>query len=1672
MFCELLAGLNTPTDCLLNRVSKGKRMGFAIFLFLITALLTPLASFTAGAQAANFVSFQRALPISLTLPAAVATDSSGNLYIADYFANQVIRVAPLPSGVFTVPVVVASIANPFGVAVDSSGVVYFSTPGTGTVYEVAPNGLGGYGAPAAIATLTNPYGLAVDSSFHVYAADYGASLVYKLTPIGAGAYTTSTIGTGWSEPVAVAVDSYGDVYVADELQPYIVDEHLSGGVYTGANIGNGDFATPTGVAVDYEGNVYVADNTNLVEYKLQPTAGGPYVESTVATLLLNPFGGAVDSLGNVYFVDGNQQAVIEVSNNFGYVGVGNTNNYNNRVEANFIFNTTTTLGGVSIESSGNQSGEFFNTSGGNCTVGTVYLVSDICYVTLGFTPQAPGERLGSIALTDSFGNLISTAGDYSGYGLAPRAGLLPGNWNLIAGGIAQTNFANAITLDGSGYIYTVASNNVYQTKNGGGTWTLVFEGNVHHATDAVVDGGGNVFVSTVDGFVFEAQPQPNGTFLSVLVVNEGDTIQGIAIDNQGNLFMTDADQQLLEEAIANNGSYNVVTLADFFFFDPDSVPLGVAVDAFDDVYVVDYYLGAVYAWIPQSNGFYYFYEAVRGLDAPVGVIVDPSLNLYITDTGRDTGIPTLYQAYLSNIESGSYSTSYSLFPIVSTIASYPLTGLAMDNAGNFYVTDDDALGNIYQVNLSAGTNLNFKPTALGAISTDSPQTVFLANTGNEPLAIFAPGSGQNPSVSPDFLLNGAGTSYYPGFATAIPDCAIVYPSGSSTTVSNDSTCALPISFEPEVSGPITGEVVVTDNSMDIYSQQIVTLNGTGLAAGTFTSVTSSLNPSTYGQQVTFTAEVSQTSGNQVPIGTLQFYLNGTLLGAPETLVDGVASYTTSTLAVGNDHIYAIYTPTNANFTGSTSGTLTQVVNLDSPTLTLTSSLNPSSYGQSVTFTFNAVPAVGTILPTGTVQFEVNGLAAGTPVTLVNGLATYTTNQIVVGTNTILAVFASATTNFASGSATLNQVVNVDTPTMTLTSSLNPSNYGQQVTFTAVITQASGTVTPTGSLQFYLNGALLGTPQTLIDGVASYTTNTIPVGSQTIRAVYTPANADFNTISGTLIQVVNLDTPLLTLSSSLNPSAYGQQVTLNFTAVQASGTIIPTGTVQLAVNGVNLGAAITLNNGVASLTTNQLAAGTLTITGLFTSATTNFANGTATLIQVVALDTPALSLTSTLNPSNYGQTVTFNFSALQTGGTIIPIGTVQFEVNGSPLGSLITLENGLASYTTNQLASGTLTVTAVFTSATADFSSGTATLIQIVNTDIPTITLTSSTNPSIYGQAVTFTAVVAQGSGTILPPGTVQFFSNGVPLAGAQTLVDGTATLTTSALTAGSWTITAYYTSSSPNFFSETTSLTQVVNKVTPVVSLTTSANPIFVTNTITVVASVTGFATNTGTFTFYDGTTALWSGAVGVNGVSLELPNLTVGTHSLTVVYSGNSNVSAGTSAAVLENVDDFTLVAATQPLKPILSGGTATYTFTVTPVGPDSTTPADINFTVTGAPPQSVVTVTTSPMPAGSGTTTVTMTVQVSPGLVLTEPSARPGMKLPATIAFALLLLPFAVRMRRAGRKLGKLMMIAILSIVGLATLVGLNGCGENFIPAFDLTMTATSGSLNHSTGVVLQVQ
>jgi autotransporter-associated beta strand protein len=593
-----------------------------------------------------------------------------------------------------------------------------------------------------------------------------------------------------------------------------------------------------------------------------------------------------------------------------------------------------------------------------------------------------------------------------------------------------------------------------------------------------------------------------------------------------------------------------------------------------------------------------------------------------------------------------------------------------------------------------------------------------------------------------------------------------------------------------------------------YSANAATL--TRVVSPTTVVVASSVNPSVYGQPITFTATVSPVPpATGTPTGTVTFMDGTTTLGM-STLTNGVAVFTTTAaLSLGDHSITAVYSGDNT-FGGSTSQPFTQTINQAGTVTTLTSAPNPSSTGQTVTFTATVTAsAPGTGTPTGTVTFSEGTTMLGTGTLDGNGHATFSTSSLALGTHTITAVYSGDTNFTTSTSQPFTQTV-LPPSTTTLVSSLNPSVYGQAVTFTATVAPvAPATGTPTGTVMFLDGTTVLGTG-TLSNGVASFTTSTLTAGLHSITASYSGDTMFGPSTSAVLSQMVNQASTTTTLSSSANPSGAGQAVTFTATvAVVSPGAGIPTGTVTFMEGTTTLGTGTLDSTGHATFQTSSLAQGTHTITATY-SGDSNFLTSTSSpLTQTVQLAS-ATVLTSSPNPSVFGQSVTFMATVTAVAGTGTPTGTVTFLEGTTVLGSGTLNANGVATFTSTMLSAGSHSITASYSGDTMFAPSTSAALTQTVNMASTTTTLTSSTNPSMPSQAVTFTAVVtatAPGAGT--PTGTVTFM-DGTTVLGTGTLTAGTATFQSSSLSTGTHRITAVY-SGDANFAGSTSAaLTQTV----------------------------------------------------------------------------------------------------------------------------------------------------------------------------------------------------------------------------------------------------------------------
>jgi hypothetical protein len=610
---------------------------------------------------------------------------------------------------------------------------------------------------------------------------------------------------------------------------------------------------------------------------------------------------------------------------------------------------------------------------------------------------------------------------------------------------------------------------------------------------------------------------------------------------------------------------------------------------------------------------------------------------------------------------------------------------------------------------------------------------------------------------------------------------------------------------------------------------------------------------------------------------------------------------------------------------------------------------------------NVAPATGTV-----VTFALPGGNTVTATTNSSGVA-QTTLAVTGAPRTVNLAVSAPATFFTAASTSVPFEVTADPTTTTVTASTNPTTYGTAVSFSAAVaTSISGVGTPTGTVQFTVDGDDLGPPVTL-DGAGHATSpsTTQDAGTHAIAAVYSPTG-NFAGSTGTLSQTVHQASTTTGVTSSVNPTVFGQPV--HFTAhvsTSASGAGTPVGNVVFQQNGQPIGSPVALD-GAGDATSDDIAILTApsspyTVTATF-QGSTNFSGSSTTLSQTVNKANTSIVVSSSASPSVSGQSVGFTstVSAVAPGaGT--PTGTVTYSVDGNGLGSGVTLSasgqgtsDGIA-----DLLPGDHTVTVTY-SGDGNFNGSSTTFNQHVDQAQTATSLSSSSNPSAFGQGVTYSAqvaVVAPGAGT--PTGTVTFTADGDAI-GAPVAVDASGNATSdpiASLTVGDHDIVATY-SGDVRFEGSGDELTQTVNKAATTTSVDTSVSPsVFgqdVTFTATLGVVSPGAGTPTGTVEFFDGSTSLGvvpvTPAAGAGSAQVTTAGLSVGSHAISAVYSGDGSFS-GSTGNTSQDVNKASSTTTLTQNGPIVQGQPVTFTASVAFQEPGAGTPTGtVQFKLNGA--------------------------------------------------------------------------------------------------------------------------
>lgn len=464
------------------------------------------------------------------------------------------------------------------------------------------------------------------------------------------------------------------------------------------------------------------------------------------------------------------------------------------------------------------------------------------------------------------------------------------------------------------------------------------------------------------------------------------------------------------------------------------------------------------------------------------------------------------------------------------------------------------------------------------------------NTTNVPLTVTSLIPGNAIAASPGFTLTINGT----GFTSN----SVVFINGSfrgGSTFVNSNKLTIPIkasdiatagAFQVNVENFPNGAVCGVFAPMTFF---VLTNNKNG----TSTAVTSSLNPSSFGQSLTFTATVTPGKPG-TPTGTVTFMDGATMLGSGALNGSLQATFMTASLAPGTHSMTATYGG-DGSFSMSTSPTVIQTVNKAASTTTNVSSKNPSRFNELVTFSATVKSSTsGT--PGGTVTFKDGTTTFGTGILNLSGMAGFSTSKMGVGAHSITAAYGGNGNFLASTSSALTQTVNQAGSTTTLASSKNPSSFHLSITLTATV-KSSTSGTPSGTVTFKDGTVTLGPGTLNSSGVATLKTTALSVGSHSLTAVY-GGNANFRGSTSTAFtQIVNKTSTTAKLVSSKNPSTFGQSVTLTATiSSTTSGT--PTGVVTLKDSMTTLATVALDSSGKAALVISTLSKGSHSITAVY------------------------------------------------------------------------------------------------------------------------------------------------------------------------------------------------------------------------------------------------------------------------------------------------------------------------------------------------------------------------------------------------------------------------------------------------------------------------------------------
>ncbi len=1665
---------------------------------------------------------------ALNCPDGVAVDGSGNIYIPESGAGDVLKETP-SNGTYISTTVVSGLKGPSGLAVDSNSNVYVADTGNNQVLEESPSGSIYTQTIAANNGLSSPQRVAVDPNGDVYISDDSfPARIIKATPSEGGTFVQSTLlATGMAQPIGLALDASGNLYIDDQGGAAIDELNISTApAFTFTNTAADNQSSPQTTTIFNYGNaalgisaIYIptgfvsdastvcavgslAANTSCVlGIDFAPATAGPY--SATLTLTDNNLNGvnvtqgiAVSGAGlpNVTLMPATgslPSATVGVAYSQTFTASGGSGTY--------TFALTGTLpDGLSLSANGVLGGtpttpwdgwEFGVTATDNSPSPGPYTSPNQNY-SLKIKVPVSVLSLGPLpdgAVGIPYSQSIPVSGGSGSYAYAVTTGSLPAWMSLNA---STGLLSGTPTVAGPISIFTITAIDTISSVSASQAYTPTVYA-VASAAPAQSAGPSNIgspASTTTLTFTFNVP----AAVASIGVVTQGATNQDFTNAGTGtcvavaysptNICTVDVvftpaaagsryGAVLLEDATGSVLGIGYVSgigtgpqidfgagTATSTAFAPTAnalalgKPTGIAMDGAGDLFIADMENnrivempaggGAALAIAPIVDG--------RPLHKPGGLVVDGAGNLFIAD---------VYNWRVMKVPAGGGAAT----AIAPTVDGTPLNNpvdIALDGAGNLFISDT---WNNRIVKVSAsGAVTDIAPTVNdttlnrpSGIAVDSVGNLFISDTLNARVVEVPFNGGAATSIAPTvnsipvndpsgIIVDGAGDLF---IADTLNNRVVKVPGDGSAAMA----------FVPTVNGATlvqpnglaldgAGDLFVSDHGNSRVIKLERSLPPTLSFASTAVGVKSSDSPQ-------FVAV--ENTGN----ATLTF--SGLSTGTDFPLDSSGASVCTSTTSLTAGASCTLPIDFRPATVGARNGTLTLIDN----------SLDGNSVTQNITLSGAAIQATPTLTwPTASAIVYGQTLAS---------------SALSGGTSTPAGTFTWTTASIVPGAGTASETV---TFIPTDTADYNSATGAASVT----VHKATATVTLAGLTQTYTGSALVATATTTPDSLSvSFTYNgnsTAPTapGSYTVVGTITELNYA-GSATGTM--TISEATALVTLA--------GLSQTYTGSALAATATTTPG----------SLAVSLTYN-GSSTIPT---AAGTYTVVGTISDPDyTGSATGTMTISKATATVTLAglsqtytgfpLAATATTLPASLSVSLSYSQNGLPVAA---PTGAGSFAVTAT-----ITDPNhtGTASNTlligqaaaTVTLAGLSQTYTGLPLAATATTNPGGLTVSLTYNgsstgpTAAASYSVAGTINDTNYQGAVLGTMTISKAVATVTLSRLSQTYTGSAVAATATSnpagltvslTYNGSSTIPTAA---GSYAVVG--TLSDTNFMG-TASGTLVIGTAATAVSVAASSNPAALMGFGTLTATVSSAAgTPAGQVSFLDGTTPLGSVTVSGGVAVFTTATLTTGAHSITATYIASSNFTGSSSNPLALSVVDLSLGntgdgggGSTGDSQTTTPGGSASYTVALAPsVG--TTFPSPIILFVTGLPSGATATLGTpgwteqSPtmwtLPANQPVSNISLKFQMPEQMAVAAPSDGPASKLPL-VAVGLLLLPFARKWRKAGKRMNRWLGLMLIA-AGMTAAISATGCGGSSSPpqTYNVTVTVTAGALSHSTPLTLTIK